>query len=113
LRLREAFEVLRKLGPAQETVRARDHELRAIEPAAGHALAHEAFDLAVHGIVQPARDPFAYPLRPARSARLDEIFRLLPVLFEIGVRRKRTDVLRVRVHTNLLSSHAWSPHGQA
>jgi hypothetical protein len=61
-------------------------------------------------VIRPPRRPLAQRTGSTVPARFNQILCLLPVLIEVWTCREGNDVVRIRVHTNLLSSHAWSPH---
>src|SRR5262245_58701524 len=127
---RKCFNVSDKRGPAGETVASRHKELRVGHGAAGHTflrlpgLVPFPFDslyipvdflsnfegdlvpLQAGKCFRPACGPVADCSRVAGVARVLKVLCELLVLLEIGTAWERKGV----GHTNLLSSHAWSPH---
>src|SRR5580704_674207 len=59
----------------------------------------------------PAGGPLSNGFGLIRFAGFDQIFRDLPIVFDVGMWGNRESVLRIGKHTNLLSEHAWSPRG--
>src|SRR5439155_18847388 len=118
MRALEGLDVRRELRPARESKDARDDELRVAQRALGafarEPRLRERGDLLGLSLdLFPAGRPRADRIGLTRSARLHEVLRAFLVLFEVRSGRERERFLRIRVHTNLLSSRAWSPHGQA
>src|SRR6266550_2368021 len=118
LTVRERIEMRGEGRPAQETVRAREHELRIGQHAAA-LRARQGFDRELLDLRRSAID--ALPLRAgeqrchpaigprrdgARLTCLDQILGELAVLLEVRTGRKWQCALRVRKHTKLLSVRA-------
>ena len=136
--VRKRLDMLHELRPAEETMGPRNDKLRVgqrthrgcdpVRTSFGRIARPVRRDAVISFLVSQQRsrrvlkcregfDPANGPVANGEGSSdlhgLDEVFGEFPVMLNVRAGGKGKGLLRIRVHTNILSCDAWSPPGQA